>query len=191
MARHSSKPPPEPAKLTEVPARERRKVLARAVGGVLVMDLGLLLAYALIPFQDFTGLGPSTIFLGIIAVFVAVVVWQLRAISRSRFPGVRAAAATAFAIPTYWLLWSLAYLALSQTTPDSFTEPMNRVDALYFTVTVFATVGFGDISAQSSLARVAVTGQMILNLLVIGVVVKLLLGTAQRRFTQGRPAERG
>lgn len=185
MARRAAKPPPAPERLTELPARERRLVLARTVVAVAALDLGLLLAYTLIPFQDAAGIGPAAIFIGILAVFIGVVAWQLRAISHSRFPGLRAAAATAFAIPVYWVLWSLAYLALSQTTRNAFTEPLDRVDSLYFTVTIFATVGFGDISATSSMARIAVTTQMIVNLLVIGVVVKLLLGTAQRRIAKG------
>ena len=33
--------------------------------------------------------------------------------------------------------------------PGAFTERMNRLDSLYFVITVFATVGFGDITAAS------------------------------------------
>ncbi|MGO9456769.1 MAG: ion channel, partial [Acidimicrobiales bacterium] len=37
------------------------------------------------------------------------------------------------------------------------------------------TVGFGDITAKSDGARLLVTGQMMLDLVVLGVVVKLIL----------------
>jgi hypothetical protein len=36
---------------------------------------------------------------------------------------------------------------------------LTRTDALYFTVTVFSTVGFGDITAKTETARLVVTGQ--------------------------------
>lgn len=58
---------------------------------------------------------------------------------------------------------------------------MTRVDALYFTVTVFATVGFGDLAAVAEPARVVVTVQMLADLVLIGVIVKVLAGAAQQR----------
>ena len=51
---------------------------------------------------------------------------------------------------------------------------MNKVGAMYFTVSVLSTVGFGDITAKTDLARSVVTGQMILNLIVLGLVIRLL-----------------
>jgi hypothetical protein len=44
------------------------------------------------------------------------------------------------------------------------THALTRTDALYFTVTVFSTVGFGDITAASQSARLVVTAQMLLDL---------------------------
>ncbi len=44
---------------------------------------------------------------------------------------------------------------------------------MYFTVTVFSTVGFGDITAKTDLARTLVTLQMIFSLVVLGLLVKL------------------
>ena len=54
-------------------------------------------------------------------------------------------------------------------SPASFsTHQLTRTDALYFTVTTFTTVGFGDIIPASQGARLVVTAQMILDLLVLG-----------------------
>jgi Ion channel len=39
---------------------------------------------------------------------------------------------------------------------------------LHFAVTVFSTVGFGDISAKSEAARLVVTGQMLADLIASG-----------------------
>jgi hypothetical protein len=56
---------------------------------------------------------------------------------------------------------------------------MNRTDALYFTVTTFATVGFGDITATSQIARLMVTVQMVLDLLILGFGLRAFLGAVQ------------
>ena len=53
---------------------------------------------------------------------------------------------------------------------------MDKIGALYFTVTVFSTVGFGDITAKTDLARTLVTIQMLFNLVVIGLAAKVVFG---------------
>ena len=53
---------------------------------------------------------------------------------------------------------------MSITDRSSFSEPLNRTDALYFTTSTFATVGFGDITPVSQLARAVVSVQMIADL---------------------------
>ena len=58
--------------------------------------------------------------------------------------------------------------------------PLTRTDSLYFTVTVFATVGFGDITATSQTGRLLVTAQMILDLIVLGLGIRVFLGAVQR-----------
>ena len=77
--------------------------------------------------------------------------------------------------------------------PASFTvDTLTRVDALYFTVTVFSTVGFGDISAATEPARVLVTIQMILNLIFLGAGVRLLTAAVHSgRKSQDRDAVSG
>jgi voltage-gated potassium channel len=59
-------------------------------------------------------------------------------------------------------------------------HPLTRTDALYFTVTVFATVGFGDIVATTQVARLVVTVQMVLDLGVLGLGIHVFLGAVQR-----------
>jgi hypothetical protein len=77
---------------------------------------------------------------------------------------------------------------VAQDDPANFsTHTLTRTDALYFTVTVFATVGFGDISATSQVARCFVTAQMILDLLVLGLGVRVFVGAVQRSRQQQGP----
>ena len=61
-----------------------------------------------------------------------------------------------------------------------FSQPLTRSSALCFTVTVFTTVGFGDITGQTETAQLVVTGQMVADLVVIGIAVKLIFGTVKR-----------
>jgi voltage-gated potassium channel len=46
-------------------------------------------------------------------------------------------------------------------------------------MTVFATVGFEDITPTTELARVLVTMQMFVNLLAVGVAARVVLGAVQ------------
>ena len=56
---------------------------------------------------------------------------------------------------------------------------LSRTDPLYLSVTIFSTVGFGDISATSQSARLAVTSQMILDLLVLGIGINAFVHAAR------------
>ena len=56
---------------------------------------------------------------------------------------------------------------------------LSRTDALYLSVTILSTVGFGDISATSQSARLAVTSQMILDLLVLGIGINAFVHAAR------------
>ena len=63
---------------------------------------------------------------------------------------------------------------------------VEEMDALYFTE--FSTVGFGDITATSGTARMLVSVQVLLDLVVLGLVVRQVIGAVQG--ARGvRPAE--
>ena len=102
-------------------------------------------------------------------VFVLVVVWEVRRIIGSEFPGIRAIEALAATVPLFLILFASTYFMMSTFGTRNFSqENLSRTDALYFTVTVFSTVGFGDISPTSEVARLVVSGQMILDLFILG-----------------------
>jgi len=69
---------------------------------------------------------------------------------------------------------------MERSSAANFTQPLTRTDALYFTVTVFATVGFGDIAAKSELALVVLVVQMLADLAVLGAGIRVLLGAVHR-----------
>jgi hypothetical protein len=58
--------------------------------------------------------------------------------------------------------------AMDQAKSTSCNEPLTRTDAVYFAVIVFATAGLGDVVAMSQAARLVVTVQTVLDMIVIG-----------------------
>jgi voltage-gated potassium channel len=115
-----------------------------------------------------------------LALFTVMIAWQVTAIARSKHPRIRATQALATATPLFLLLFAATYFIMSQQTPATFTEALSRSDALYFTITVFATVGFGDISAQDEVARLVVAVQMLLDLIVLGLGIRVILSAVER-----------
>lgn len=164
----------------ELSKGQRRRLLLRVAARVIVVSSVLLVLYFVIPYRGLDEWGPL---IGLVLGLAAVVILigsQIRRIVRSTHPELRAIEALAATLPLFILLFASAYYALSVADQGNFTASLTRIDALYFTVTVLATVGFGDVSADSQLARVLVTVQMLANIALIAVGVKLLVGAARR-----------
>src|SRR5262249_25834648 len=117
-----------------------------------------------------------------LAFFIAVLLYEVQAIVRSRQPMLRAANAMALVIPIFVVEFAWMYITLANSNHGAFTQPLDKIGALYFTVTVFTTVGFGDIAARTHPARIAVMAQMVLDVIVIAVVIRLILEAARGTF---------
>jgi hypothetical protein len=131
-----------------------------------------------------------TLGIGLILVLV-VMVWNVRSIITSPHPRVRAAAALTTVVPLFLVVFAAAYFVMSGTTPNAFNEPLSRVDSAYFTITVFATVGFGDIYPVSESARLATSVQMIGGVVLVGVGARIILGAAKRGVSRTEGARTG
>ena len=112
-------------------------------------------------------------------VLTAIIIWQVRQISRSNHPIGRAVEAFAFSVPLYMLIFATAYFVMAHTNPAAFGGCLSRTDAMYFSSTVFTTVGFGDITAKSEAARLVVTVQMWLDLVFLGLVLRVVTQAVQ------------
>ena len=88
-----------------------------------------------------------------LVLFLAAAVWEVLRILRSDLPQLRAAEAIGVLVPLFIALFSAVYLVMSTDGTGQFTESLNHLDAVYFTVTILATVGFGDIVPQTVLGR--------------------------------------
>jgi hypothetical protein len=149
-----------------------------ALARTLCITAALSLVYAYAPMDDPVRDG-IPLLVGCLILLGALLLWHVRAVSRSEYPGVRAMEALTTSIPFLLLSFAAAYYMLEGNSTQAFDTALTRLDAFYFSVTVFATVGFGDITAHSQLARSVVTGQMIVDFLFVGVVVRVLLSAVK------------
>ncbi|MEY9835802.1 potassium channel family protein [Streptacidiphilus sp. EB103A] len=170
--------------------QQRRRLVARAVLRPTLTSSLLVVLYFTLPIGERpTGRTELLLALGLLAVGV-LIAYQARAIARSRFPRLKAVEAFALSVPWFLVIFSAAYFLMAHDRPGAFSEHLTRLDALYFTVTVFSSVGFGDIAPRSEPARVVTVIQMLGDLLLVGVAVRILLGAVQiglRRRTEGDP----
>jgi voltage-gated potassium channel len=168
------------APIESLPTAERRRLIAIGLLRALATTVLVVAAYYLLPLNNLAGISLGvTLAAGLLAL-TAVVAYQVRAIIRHPHSAVRAIEALAITVPVFLLLFAATYFMMEQTNADNFNvDSLTRTDSLYFTVTVFATVGFGDIAATSQVARMVVIAQMILDLLVLGLVVKVFVGAVE------------
>jgi voltage-gated potassium channel len=65
------------------------------------------------------------------------------------------------------VFFAQAYLLLAKDG-GQFAGLHTRTDALYFTMSTLSTIGFGDVHATGQVARAAVTGQIVFDLVILG-----------------------
>jgi preprotein translocase subunit YajC len=173
----------------ELPARRRRQLLFRTFARTIATITIVVAVYFGIPMdRAMTTRTVVGLVIGGLAL-VAIVAWQVRQIMRSEHPGVRAVEALAFIVPVYVLIFAATYFLMDHAQAAAFGAHLSRVDAMYFSATVFTTVGFGNVAVSSQAARVVVTVQMMLDLVIIGIVVRGVL-TAVKTGRE-RPASVG
>lgn len=165
----------------ELPARRRRQLLTIAAIRSFTSVAVLVTAYFLLPFTRLLNGRLIVEFAAGVLLVIIVLISQTVLTLRSGYPLLRSVEAMATSIPLFLVVFSLTHYLVSELNPGSYSEPMTRFDALYFTVSTFATVGFGDISAISVPARFVTLVQMIGGLVLIGVVARVLIGTARLR----------
>jgi voltage-gated potassium channel len=85
------------------------------------------------------------------------------------------------------VVFSGLYYTMARHGTHEMSGLHTRVDALYFTATTIATVGYGDIHSVGQLARVVNTVQLVFDILFIAIFVRLLAtatGQRQARLAQ-------
>ena len=185
MTESAGTPPDAPAEARPSPGKILSALL-RAAGSTAV----LLTIYYLLPLDHSARWLAITMLAIGLAALIGLLAFQVRSIIASPFPGLRALEALATSVPLFLLLFASTYVVMAAISAGSFSQPMTRTNALYFTVTVFATVGFGDITAKTEAARLLVTAQMIIDLVILGFGARVILG-AVSRGRQRQPRDTG
>ena len=171
---------------------QRNRLVTKMLSRSILVALLIVVAYYALPLDRPADAGLIILIVGLLAL-AGILTWQIRMIVGSPFPRIRAAETLIVGIPLLLVVFASVYFLIGKAQVDSFSETMSKTDAMYFTVTVFSTVGFGDITAKSESARTLVTLQMLFNLVVFGLVAKLIFGAVEMGLQRlsaasGKPA---
>ena len=162
-----------------LPRRQRRRLVLRAFVRTIATVAVIVVAYFIAPLNH--AMSPVTIIelvLLALAIF-AMIGWQIWRITQSDYPTLRAVEALAFIVPAYLVFFATIYYLMNHANPATFGTSQTKLDSLYFSATVFTTVGFGDISAKTQPARAVVLCQMVLDLVILGMVVRLVVNAVK------------
>jgi voltage-gated potassium channel len=158
--------------------RRRRFPVLRLIRALVVTAVGLGF-YLVVPVPEEGAVSDLVVLLLALGAVVAVAGWAVqRAWVREKVAErLRLLALVLYAAV---IVFALAYSTIAASDADAFTQPMDRIDSLYFTATVLATVGFGDITAVTQGARLLVTFQMVFNVLVISTALGLIVNAPRQ-----------
>jgi voltage-gated potassium channel len=179
--------PPDGAPQAQPPPGQIARALLRAAGSTVV----LVVIYYLLPLDHTARWVAIAILVIGLAGLSTLVTFQVRSIVTAPYPGLRALEALATSVPFFLLLFASTYVVMAASSASNFSQPMTHSSALYFTVTVFATVGFGDITATTQAARLVVTGQMVIDLIIIGLGARVIVGAVTRGRQRRLPQDNG
>lgn len=160
-------------------ARQRHKALLRVSLRTILTVAVLIVAYALLPARDLAEGNMGVRLVTGLVLFLAVLVLQFFAIMRDPTPELRAGSAMIVAVTLLVLMFAMTYATMAVPHPEWFSEPLDKASAIYFTVTILATVGFGDITAINRTARWVVTAQMIIDLTLVVALGRVLVTAAR------------
>jgi Ion channel len=164
------------------PTRERRWALIAGLLRALAITCLLVVAYYFLPFDHSFGPGTLATLCAALLGVALMITWETRKILDSSYPAIKGIEALAMIVPLFLLIFASAYYLMDRSLPQSFGQHLSRTDSLYFTITTFSTVGYGDITAKTDGARVAVIFQMLGDLLVLGFGVRIIIGAVQLRL---------
>jgi Ion channel len=173
----SGRPKPDGARQDR---RHEFRRVALTLLRALASTVALVAIYYLLPLDRVSSAAAIAILAVGLLGLVGLVAYQVRSITNVTYPALRAIGALATSAPLFLLLFAGTYFVTDKLSAGNFSESMTRTDALYFTVTVFATVGFGDIVATSEPARVLVISQMGIDLIIVGIGAKIIVDAIQQ-----------
>lgn len=139
----------------------------------ILAGLILLVGYFLLPINADSGYKGIGFLVGA-GLLIAFCGWEIRHFMRSHRPVATALEMMVAVASLYIISFATTYYLFSEYSPGSMSERLTRNDALYFSLTVFTTTGFGDITPASQGARAMVSIQMVSTVVLIGLGLRLV-----------------
>jgi hypothetical protein len=130
--------------------------------------------------QNVQSLGVIIGMIVLATIYVLFFIRSIRAVRKSQYPGIRAGEAMFSSGILLLAIFASIYSLISLQDPKAFTEVLTPFSSMYFSLTILATVGFGDIAPSTVPARSVAMAQMVLDLVFIGVLVRVLTNAAKR-----------
>jgi hypothetical protein len=156
-------------------AAARRQLLAESGVRIAATTVAMFALYAVLPIPGTSGAAALVGLIAGLIAFAALAGWQIRSIVRAQQPVLRAIEVVAFALPLLVVVFAYVYLWISQSNSEAFSEELDRIGAVYYTVSIVSTLGFGDISPITDGTRLVVTVQMLLDIALIAGFVRLVI----------------
>jgi lysylphosphatidylglycerol synthetase-like protein (DUF2156 family) len=177
-----------PRRLGELSRQERRRAIVHALARCVVSFTAIIVLYFVLPLTDReVDVGALvTLSLGAL-LFIAVLWWQFRRVFKADLPQLMAFEAVIVSVPLFVVIYSSTYLVMSNLNEASFTERLDHISSLYFTVVTLGTVGYGDIAPKTDVARMIVTSQVLLDLALLALLVRAFMEVTRRRLSKEDP----
>jgi voltage-gated potassium channel len=127
-------------------------------------------------------------FIVVLAVIAFAVIfrWQIDRIHAALHPQAQMVEALLMIFVLFLGIFTKIYHILSAGDPGGFSEPLSYFSSFYYSVSVLSTVGVNSISPISVAARSVTMIQMLLDLIMLGVAVRVVSGAATRALQARR-----
>ena len=170
------------ATVSESAGRSSPHISARKIVLTALTALVPLAAYFVVPLDHRLGKVLAVVLVvAAAACLLPLSIHQARLVLRSEQPLFDATRCIVSGLVFLVTAFSVAYYVLGTAYEQQINGIDTKLDALYFTVTILATVGFGDITATGQAARAVVVGQMIVNLAVLAVALRVVSWALKER----------
>ena len=161
------------------------KALLQMFGRLLAGLVFILLMLAVVPKNP----GDPVVYPVALALLgIVIYVWffrrQVQGVYKSQYPTLRAIESLILVAAMFLAIFTMVYVMVSINDPNAFTEQLDSFNGYYFSLTVLATVGFGDIAPNTTLARSFTMVQMALDIAFIAVIIKVMSGAARKAIQQ-------
>jgi voltage-gated potassium channel len=153
------------------------------IGGLAMLAL---LVYFLLPLnrRHAALIAGAFVFAAIVAL-VPLAIRRGRRVLTSEQPVLVAAQSLAIALTLLVVSFASMYFVLGTAHEGQINGIHTKIDAIYYTVTILSTVGFGDVTATGQGARALVAIHMIVNLVFLAVAIRVLSSALEQRKGTG------